>query len=104
MPATVSDLIAQLTTLPGHAPVHSVVVVRSGWYHDRECAHVDSVDVRLDADGQVLDVWLVAHSQCDEPPAVMSVRCACGEIVLIDDTTPWPAEHCTCERDSHQLD
>ena len=62
MPTTVSELIRALSTLPGDVPVHTVVVVRSGWYHDREHALVDTVDVRLGDDGQVIDVWLVAHT------------------------------------------
>lgn len=104
MPTTVSDLIARLSTLPGDVPVHSVVVVRSGWYHDREHANVDNIDVRLGDDGQILDVWLVAHTTGVEPPAVMTIRCACGELVMIDDTNPWPHDHLACVHRQHGLD
>lgn len=97
MPFTVAHLIDQIAQLPAEAAVRAVVVTRSGWFHDRDHAAVDTLDVDLNPDGQVTGVWLIASEpDTARPPALMRVRCGCGEVVRVDEAAPWPADHVDC--------
>ena len=98
MPLTVKQLVDQLKGMQADAPVRSVAVTRSGWFHDRVHVGVDVVDVQLDGDGRVAGVWLVGGATTTTaPPPLLTVRCGCGHDVQVDEAAPWPADHLGCE-------
>ncbi len=97
MALTVAQLVDRLSRLPADAPVMSVAIARSGWFHDRDHVGVDAVDVQLDDHGQVAGVWLVGSVPAAlMPPVLLTVRCGCGGLVQIDGAAPWPADHLEC--------
>lgn len=98
MSLTVGQLIDRLRMMPNDAPIRSVAITRSGWFHDRNQVGVDAVDVDLNDDGEVVGVWLVGSRPAALlPPVLLTVRCGCGQAVQLDEAAPWPADHLDCE-------
>lgn len=98
MSLTVGQLIGRLRMMPDDAPVRSVAITRSGWFHDRDQVGVDAVDVDLGDDGGVAGVWLVgSRPAAIAPPVLLTVTCGCGQAVQVDEAAPWPADHLDCE-------
>ena len=91
---TVGILRDQLASFSNALPVRLCVVTRSGAFHDRSASAIDVVDAEPQAtDGNLTAVWLTGASPVPAAPALVRLRCSCGDLVLIDDHEMWPEDH-----------
>lgn len=78
---TVTELIAQLSTLRGDVPVRSLVIERQGQGVDAIAGTPCAINTVRGDSGDVEAVWIVSRDYDARPPAQLVAVCHCGEIV-----------------------
>ena len=71
-----------------------LVLAPSGAAIEMSGADVITVDSTIDDDGTRRRVWITGAGHSDVPtPTLVSWRCRCGELLVVNEYDTWPAAH-----------